>query len=169
MHYRSFAIGLLCSAFAACSSSPGDEGTYHLTITLDAQTSSPLNTLPSTLSWPAVTEFTLQLEDETKHVARIEIFGEPVDADATRLEHPVDPTMAPGTLLLTFGSAFRVTVEDTVACPQRNPPSLHGSTALYILNGHIRGQTTDDEACSLPDPIPYARFFFDIAGDRAKE
>jgi hypothetical protein len=144
----------------------GDEGTYHLTITLNTRDSSPLDTLPSKLSWPLATDLVIQSENETEHRAQIEIFGELVDADATRIRHSIDPAVAPGTLLLTFGSKFRVTVEDTVACPQTNPPSLHGSTVLHILDGHVRGGTTDDEDCSLAGDILYARFFFDMTGDR---
>jgi hypothetical protein len=112
------------------------------------------------------TDLVIQSENATEHRARIEIFGEAVDANATRIEHSIDPAIAPGTLLLTFGSQFRVTVEDTVTCPQTNPPSLHGSTALYILDGNVHGGTTDDVACSVEGKIPYARFFFDMAGER---
>lgn len=112
------------------------------------------------------TELVIRSENETQHRAQIEIFGEPVDADATRIQRSVGPSIAPGTLLLTFGSKFRVTVEDTVACPQTDPPSLHGSTALYIRDGKVRGGITDDEACSVEGDIPYARFFFDLIGER---
>ena len=173
MHYRSLAIGLLCSALAACTGDPGDEGTYHLALTLNTQTSSPLDTLPSKVSWPSATDREIQVVDTPNRGARIAFFGEQIDADATRLTATdplvrADPSIAAGTLLLSFGSKFRVTVEDTVACPQTYPTSLHGSTVLYVLNGHVRGGTTDDETCSL-DPIPYARFFFDVAGDRAKD
>lgn len=78
------------------------------------------------------------------------------------------PTAPDGTLYLAFGSAFRVTIDDPVACPQTYPTSLHGSMVLFFLNGHVHGETSDDVACSLPD-IPYARFFFDVTGDRVAE
>jgi hypothetical protein len=164
MNHRSVAAVLLCSALAACTG-PDDEGTYHLTLTLNTETSSPLDTLPSKLSWPSETELTLHFENA--NTVRLEIFGGEVTTDADRLKYsPRDPDIADGTLFLAFGTQFRVTVEDTVACPQTHAPSLHGSTVLYIWNGHVRGSTTDDEACSVEGDIPYARFFFDITGDR---
>ncbi|HEX3764816.1 MAG TPA: hypothetical protein VHW23_39240 [Kofleriaceae bacterium] len=150
-------MGILCCALAACADS-SDEGTYHVTFALNTQDSSPLDTLPSKLSWPSATDLTLRFENGRS--VRLEIFGEQVDTD---------PTIVDDMLLLTFGSKFRVTVEDTVACPQTYPPSLHGSTALYFRNGHVQGRTADDEGCSLDGDIPYARFFFDVTGDRVSE
>jgi len=165
----SFLTAILCSALAACGGS-SDEGTYALTLTLDAETSSPLDTLQSKLSWPSGTELTLRFANE--RTVRLEMFGEQVETDAIWLTHIRDPKIADGTLMLAFESKFRVTVEDTVACPQTHAPSLHGSTVLYFLNGHVHGGTTDDEACSPEnpeEPIPYASFFFDVTGDRLDE
>lgn len=160
-------VGILCCALAACAAGAREDGTYHLAIALDAQHSSPLDTLTSTVTWPSAAELTLQVTGA--HTAQIELFGEREDADATWVMHSVDPDVAPGTLLLTFGSRFRVTIDDTVACPQTNPTSLHGSTALRILDGRVRGQTTDDEICSLDGDLRYARFFFDVTGKRVGE
>lgn len=151
---------------AACGAESSDEGMYKLALTLRTQDSTPLDSLPTTISWSSTTDLALRFID-AQH-ARVEVFGQRVDPDPYPVRESHSPVAPDGTLYLAFGTAFRVTF-DPVACPQTYPTSLHGSTVLFFLDGHVHGETSDDLACTLPGDLLSARFFFDITGERVAE
>lgn len=165
--YLASMTGIVCSALAACSTESSDDGTYHLAITFNARDSSPFATLTSTVTWPSTADVTLHVKDA--RTAQVEFLGEQLETRPVWVMQDPDPTIPDGTLYIAFGSRFRATVDDTTACPQTNPTSLHGSTVLYFRDGHVHGATSDDEICSLPGDDRYARFFFDVTGDRVDE
>jgi hypothetical protein len=90
-----FATGILGCVLAACGAESSDEGMYKLALTLRTQDSTPLDSLPTTVSWSSTTDLALRFID-AQH-ARVEVFGQRVDPDPypvrARLGGP--PTRSP--------------------------------------------------------------------------